>query len=87
MEVDEVREASEIRGVPGVQGHPVSQGGGSDQEVGEVPAAGAAAFLQRGEDATVGTRDIRVEGQGVPVRGRPVEAVLPAAPSCSLSAA
>ena len=72
-----VSRASEICRIPRVQRKTVGQGRSADQQIGKAPADAAASLSRHRVHATVGPGDVRVAGQRIPFRTRPLQTVLP----------
>ena len=77
--MDQLLQTGEVCGVSREQRQAVGQSSRSDQKVGKPPARRTPAAAHRRVKATVGARDVSTKWERIPVRGRPLEAVLPAA--------
>ena len=78
--VDDFVETDEIPGVPGVKRQGVCGGSRGDEQISQARSAGSP-FRPRGREyAAVGSSRLRVERQGLPRGGRPLETVLTPGP-------
>ena len=74
--IKQVIQACKVVWIPGVEGQSVGDCAGGNEQIRQTGTARASDALRGGKHASVESRGVRVEGQRIPCRGRPLETIL-----------